>query len=146
LPRAPKTEHSLPRTSLRILVVDDNRDGANSLSLMLRVMGNDIRTAYDGQEAVAVAEEFRPNVVLLDIGLPKLNGYEACRHIRALPVMKGAIIIAQTGWGQEADRQKTREAGFDDHLVKPIDSIALIKLLADLDSRFSGDVFTRNPA
>jgi CheY-like chemotaxis protein len=146
LPGELKTEHSLPRTSLRILVVDDNRDGANSLSLMLRVMGNDIRTAYDGQEAVAVAEEFRPNVILLDIGLPKLNGYEACRLIRALPVMKGAVIIAQTGWGQEADRQKTREAGFDDHLVKPIDSIALMKLLADLDSRFSGDVFTRNPA
>lgn len=125
LPGELKTEHALPRTSLRILVVDDNRDGANSLSLMLRVMGNDIRTAYDGQEAVAVAEEFRPNLILLDIGLPKLNGYEACRLIRALPVMKSTVIIAQTGWGQEADRQKTREAGFDDHLVKPIDSMPL---------------------
>jgi PAS domain S-box-containing protein len=125
-----------PRTSLRILVVDDSRDGADSLSMMLRIMGNDLRTAYDGREAVAVAQEFRPHVILLDIGLPKLNGYEACRLIRALPESKDALIIAQTGWGQDADRHKTREAGFDDHLVKPIDTVALMKLLADLERRF----------
>ena len=114
--------------------MDDNRDGADSLAMLLRIMGNDIRTAYDGQEAVDVAEEFRPDVVLLDIGLPKLNGYEACRRIREQPWGKDVVLIALTGWGQEEDRRRSHEAGFDHHLVKPVDPHALMKLLAGLQA------------
>jgi CheY-like chemotaxis protein len=118
--------------SLRILVVDDNRDGADSLGMMLQLMGNDIRTAYDGEEALAAAHDFRPDVVLLDIGMPKLNGYEACRSIRQQPWSKGMVLIAVTGWGHEEDRRRSLEAGFDKHMVKPVDPGALMKLLAGL--------------
>src|SRR5262249_9548608 len=96
-----KNELAAAKSPLGILIVDDNRDGVDSLGMMLRLMGNDIRTAYDGEEAVAVAGEFRPDVVLLDIGLPKLNGYEACRRIRQQPWSKGMALIAVTGRGQE---------------------------------------------
>jgi signal transduction histidine kinase/CheY-like chemotaxis protein len=116
----------------RILVVDDNRDGADSLALMLGIMGHDTRTAYDGLEAVAAAGEFRPAVVLLDLGLPRLNGYEACRRIRALPGGEGVVLIAQTGWGQDDDKARSKEAGFNFHIVKPVDPSALEKLLAGL--------------
>lgn len=116
--------------SLRILVVDDNRDGADSPSEMLGLMGNDTRTAYDGQQAVNMASVFRPDVVLLDIGLPKLNGYETCRLIRQQPWSSGVVLIAITGWGQVKDRERTRNAGFDHHLVKPVDSQALLAILA----------------
>jgi PAS domain S-box-containing protein len=119
-----------PKSSLRILVVDDNRDSAYSLTKLLRLMGNDTRTAYDGQEGVAVAEEFRPDVMLLDIGLPKLNGYEACRRIREQPWGQNAVLVAVTGWGQDEDRRCAHEAGFDHHMVKPVDPRELMKLLA----------------
>jgi CheY-like chemotaxis protein len=112
--------------------VDDNRDGADSVSEMLKLMGNDIRTAYDGQQGVDMAGEYRPDVVLLDIGLPKLNGYEACRRIREQPWDKKAVLIAVTGWGQDEDRLRSREAGFDRHLVKPVDPEDLMKVLAEL--------------
>ncbi len=133
-PKPPDNEEepAALKFSLRILIVDDNRDSADSLSIMLRIMGNETRTAYDGHEAVAAAAEFRPEVVLLDIGLPKMTGYEACRHIREQPDGKNVVIIAQTGWGQEEDRQRTHEAGFDHHMVKPVDPSALMKLLAEL--------------
>jgi PAS domain S-box-containing protein len=121
-----------PRSSLRILIVDDNRDGADSLAMLLRIMGNDTRTAYDGQRGVDVAEEFRPDVVLFDIGLPKLNGYEACRCIREQPWGRGVVLIAVTGWGQEEDRRRSHEAGFDRHMVKPVDPQELLKLLAGM--------------
>ena len=114
----------------RILVVDDNRDSAISLGMMLKLMGNETHTAHDGLAAVAAAEEFRPDVILLDIGLPKLNGYDACRRIREQPWSKGTVIVALTGWGQEEDRRRSQEAGFDHHLVKPVDVNDLIKLLA----------------
>jgi len=130
-----QTVHGLessPTKSLRVLVVDDNRDGANSLSMMLKAMGNETRTAYDGEEGVKMAEEFRPTVVLFDIGLPKLNGYEACRRIRAQSWGKGMVIIAITGWGQDEDRQRSKEAGFDGHLVKPVEFASLTQLLGTL--------------
>ncbi|WP_010585506.1 hybrid sensor histidine kinase/response regulator [Schlesneria paludicola] len=123
---------SITSTTLRILVVDDNRDGADSLSMMLTFLGNQIRTAYDGAEAVVAAEEFQPNVILLDIGLPKLNGYEACARIRALPGGKDVIIIALTGWGADEDRNRTRAAGFNHHIVKPVDPQLLMKMLAEI--------------
>jgi PAS domain S-box-containing protein len=136
-PAVAKTEVSLA-SSLRILVVDDNQDGADLLADMLESMGNEIRVAYDGEEAVVATAEFRPDVVLLDLGLPKLNGYEACRRIRAQPGGKQMIMIAQTGWGQVEDRQRTSEAGFDHHMVKPLDPKALRKLLADIQLRGGG--------
>ncbi len=119
-------------TPQRVLVVDDNRDGADSLAEMLRINGNDTRTAYDGQEGVDVAEAFRPDVVLLDIGLPKLNGYEACRRIREQSWGKGVVLIAVTGWGQDEDRRRSHDAGFDLHLVKPVDPQLLMKTFAGL--------------
>jgi CheY-like chemotaxis protein/two-component sensor histidine kinase len=132
-PPAERPEPAAPKSSLRILIVDDNRDGADSLGMMLRMMGNDTRTAYDGQEGVDVAGEFRPDVILLDIGLPRLNGYEACRRIRGQPWGAGVVLIAVTGWGQEEDRRRSHEAGFDKHMVKPVDPTALMKLLAELN-------------
>ena len=119
-------------SGLRILVVDDNRDSANSLSMLLRLTGNETQTAYDGAEALSLAGEFRPDVVLLDIGLPKLNGYEVARRIREQSWGKRVILIALTGWGQEEDRQRSREAGFDDHMVKPVELSPLMNLLAEL--------------
>jgi len=122
-------EEKPPKSSLRILIVDDNRDGADSLGMMLRIMGNDTRTAYDGQEGVDVAGEFRPEVVLFDIGMPKLNGYEACRRIREQPWGKCIVLIAVTGWGQDDDRRRSHEAGFDHHMIKPVDPKALMEML-----------------
>jgi CheY-like chemotaxis protein len=100
--------------------------------MILQMMGNDTRTAYDGEEAVAAASEFQPDVILLDLDLPKLNGYEVCRRIRKQPGGKELVIIAQTGYGQAEDRRRTHEAGFDYHIVKPLDPDALMDLLAEL--------------
>jgi len=119
-------------SSHRILIVDDNRDGADSLSEILRILGHDTRTAYDGQEGVDVAGEFQPDVLLLDIGLPKLSGYEVCRRIREQSWGKGVVLIAVTGWGKDDDRRRSHEAGFDHHMVKPVDPQALMKMLAGL--------------
>jgi CheY-like chemotaxis protein len=126
---------AVPKSALRILIADDNRDGADSLAEMLKLMGNDTRTAYDGEAAVATADEFRPDVVLLDIGMPKLNGHDACRRIREQPWGARMILIALTGWGQEEDVRRSHAAGFDQHLVKPVDPIALMQQLADFRSR-----------
>jgi CheY-like chemotaxis protein/two-component sensor histidine kinase len=114
----------------RILIVDDNEDGAETLGRLLRTMGNDVRTAADGLAAVEVAADFRPHAALLDLGLPRLNGYDAARCIREQSWGRDMLLIAMTGWGQEADRQRSREAGFDHHLVKPVDLDALERLLA----------------
>ena len=115
----------------RILVVDDNHDSAMSLGMMLKLMNNEIQTAHDGLAAVKAAEEFRPDLILLDIGLPKLNGYDACRRIREQPWSKGMVIAALTGWGQDEDRRRSQEAGFDYHLVKPVDMAEINRLLAE---------------
>ena len=98
--------------------------------MLLQISGNETQMAYDGLEAVEAAERFRPEVVLLDIGLPQLNGYDACRRIREQPWGKTMVLIALTGWGQEEDRRQSKDAGFDAHLVKPVDYGALMKLLA----------------
>lgn len=116
----------------RILVVDDNVDGADSLATMLGILGNEMQTAHDGLAAVAAADAFRPDVILMDIGMPKLNGYDACRRIRGEPWGRNMIIVAQTGWGQEDDKRKSQDAGFDFHMVKPVDPVALEKILAEL--------------
>jgi CheY-like chemotaxis protein len=106
-----------------------------SLSLMLQVMGNDVRVANDGLEALAVAEAFAPDAILLDIGMPGLNGYEVCRRMRERPWGPRPAIIALTGWGQEEDRQRSAEAGFDHHLVKPVEPSKLEALLSSLARR-----------
>ena len=116
----------------RILVVDDNKDSAKSLALLLKLRGHDTRTAHDGLEAVEVAKKFLPDVVLLDLGLPKLNGYDACRSIRAQPWGEGMVLIALTGWGQEEDKCRSKKAGFNFHLIKPVDLADLERLLAGL--------------
>lgn len=118
---------------LRIIVADDNHDSADTLAMMLTMMGNEVRTANDGLEAVKLAEEFRPDVVMLDIGMPMLNGYEACRHLRKQPWTKDVVFLAMTGWGQDEDRRRSQEAGFDHHIVKPVDFVVLEKLLGRLE-------------
>jgi len=120
--------------TVRILVVDDNHDSADSLGLLLELVGNEVRVVHDGQTAVEVANEFQPRVVLLDIGLPTLNGYEAARKIRKQPWAKQAVMIAVTGWGEDVDRRRSKQAGFDHHLVKPVDLDALTALLATVQT------------
>jgi PAS domain S-box-containing protein len=116
----------------RILVVEDNEDSAESLALLLRLAGHTTHNAYDGLEAMEAAATFRPDVILLDIGLPKLNGYEVARKIREQPWGQAVVLVALTGWGQEEDRRRSREAGFNHHLTKPVDPLALTRLLASL--------------
>ncbi|HEV2703878.1 MAG TPA: response regulator [Steroidobacteraceae bacterium] len=120
------------RGSARILIVDDNRDGAQGLALMLDLEGHDVRTAADGLEALEIAEKFRPHVVLLDIGMPGIDGYETARRLRALPWGESVLLCAQTGWGQEDDKRRARKAGFDRHLVKPVDPDELNRILAEV--------------
>jgi signal transduction histidine kinase len=132
-PRArPERERTAPSARRRILVVDDERLSAASWGKLLQNAGHEIRTAHDGFEAVEVSEEFRPDVVLLDIGLPKLDGYEVAQRIRHQPWGQGMVLIALTGWGEETDRQRSTAAGFDHHLVKPVDPSTLLHLLASL--------------
>ena len=102
--------------------------------MLLKFMGNHVQMAHDGEEAVAAARAFRPQVVLCDIGLPKLNGYEVCRQIRAEAWAETTILIAVTGWGQDDARRQSAEAGSDHHMVKPVDPDALMTLLAGLDT------------
>ncbi len=125
----PHTAEPRPIAGRRILVVDDNADAANALAMLLKITGNETRTACDGIAAMKVAQSFRPDIILLDIGLPKLNGYEVCRRIREEPWGKDVMLVAMTGWGQEEDRRKTSEVGFDHHMVKPVEYAALVKLL-----------------
>jgi PAS domain S-box-containing protein len=133
LPRDTAAE-PLPAVRRRILVVDDNEDAAEWLATVLRLHGHETHVAYDGMEAVTTAERIRPDAVLLDIGLPRLDGYEACRRIRAQSWGRDLLLVALTGWGQDEDRQESRDAGFDAHLVKPVDDEVLLKLLASLPS------------
>ena len=125
-------EPASPSGRCRILVADDNMDSATTLAMVLKFMGNDVHTVHDGLQAVEVGETFQPDVVLLDIGMPKLNGYEAARRIRERPWGKQAVLIALTGWGQDEDRRRSEEAGFNHHIVKPVDPATLEKLLAAL--------------
>jgi CheY-like chemotaxis protein len=114
----------------RVLVVDDNRDAAESLALLLEVAGHQVRACHDGPAALERVEEFQPDVVLLDIGLPGMDGYEVARRLRALPGGRGVLLVALTGYGQDDDQRRAREAGFDHHLIKPADLEALAGLLA----------------
>ena len=128
-PAAPAVVEPSAGYGRRILVVDDNRDAAESLAYLLQFHGYETELAYDGLAAVEAAKTFQPSVILLDLGLPKLNGYEATRRIREQGAAKRPVIVALTGWGQKEDRRRTTEAGFDAHLVKPVSFDALLKLL-----------------
>jgi CheY-like chemotaxis protein len=115
----------------RILVVDDNRDAADSLALLLRLAGQEVRVAYDGPAALAVAAEFRPALAFLDIGMPGMDGYELAGRLRRVADLRGLTLVALTGWGQEEDRRRSRAAGFDQHLTKPVELAALRAVLTD---------------
>ena len=131
-----KWEHSLrnpahrQHSRHRILVVDDNQDAATSLAMLLKELGHDVDTAFGGHEGVSKAAAMRPDFMFLDLGMPRMDGIDAAQRVRALPHGKDITLVALTGWGQEHDRQRTREAGFDGHLLKPIDPAVLEKLLA----------------
>jgi CheY-like chemotaxis protein len=125
-----ETQEKSVTAGLRILVADDNRDSADLFAMFLRLMGNEVRTAYDGVAAVEEAERFRPEAILLDIGMPRLNGEDACRRIRATSWGKDAVLIAVTGWDDQENRRRIVDAGFDAHLVKPVDPSAVLELLA----------------
>jgi PAS domain S-box-containing protein len=114
----------------RILLVDDNRDSVESLAMLLKMLGHETHVGYDGQQAVELAERLKPDLMLLDIGLPKLNGFEACRKIREQPWGRSILIVALSGWGQDADRKQSDEAGFDYHMVKPLDYTLLMRVLS----------------
>jgi len=144
--RVGKSQASPARTmplieSRRILVADDNHDAAESLALQLELGGHEVRSVHDGAEALVVAETFKPHVVVLDLGMPKMDGYETARQIRLRSWGKGATLIALTGWGQPQDRQRTADAGFDAHLVKPVSESQLFEALASaVRKKLTGDV------
>jgi two-component system CheB/CheR fusion protein len=119
-----------PRRVCRLLVVDDNRDAADSLALLLRLGGHTVQVAYDGCTALQAAKGAPPEVVLLDIGLPGMDGYEVARRLRAQEATRGVVLIAISGYGQEDDRSRSRAAGFDHHLVKPVEPLEVEALLA----------------
>jgi len=132
--RAPAVGDSIAR---RVLIVDDSVDAAESLAMLLAFEGHEIHKAHDGADAVRTAERLRPDIVLMDIGLPILNGYEACRRIRSQTWGETIIMVAITGWGQEEDREQSEAAGFDLHLVKPMDYDELLRIVASARSRTS---------
>jgi PAS domain S-box-containing protein len=123
-------ETSSQGSSRRVLVVDDNADSLESMEVLLQIWGHEVRTAHDGPAALAVAAEYRPDVVLLDIGLPGMSGYEVAQRLREVPGLAGTTLVAVTGYGQESDRRRTRDAGFDRHLVKPVEPNHLQEILA----------------
>jgi CheY-like chemotaxis protein len=118
----------------RVLIADDVRDNADTLAMILRAHDHTVEVAYDGAQAVAAAERFLPDVGVFDIAMPVMSGLAACRHIRMQTWGKSIYMIAQTGWGQEDDRRRATEAGFDRHMLKPVDSTALVAVLASLSS------------
>jgi len=132
VPLAGAAATDAPGARRRILVVDDNEDAANTLAMILKLEGHEVDTAYSGAEALQRLDEFSPGVVLLDIGLPGIDGYEVAGRIRAQRCHAGVRLVAITGYGQETDRARTRAAGFTSHLVKPVDFTELVRVLGSL--------------
>jgi CheY-like chemotaxis protein len=120
---------SASQRPLRIVVADDNLDAAESLAIYFGLAGHDVKTAHDGSEAVRAVQEFQADFAFLDLGMPEMDGLEAARQIRKHPWGAGVVLVALTGWGQEEDKRKTREAGFNHHFVKPADPVELVQLL-----------------
>jgi CheY-like chemotaxis protein len=125
----PRSVEPLMQVRRNILIADDNQDALESLALMLRLEGHEVHCASDGEEALAIADQRRPEIVVLDVGMPKLDGCEVARRIRAESWGREAVLVALTGWGQDADRKRSREAGFDMHLVKPVDPATICDML-----------------
>ncbi len=121
--------------SLRVLVVDDNVDAVTTLAMLVQAAGHDVRKAYHGSAVLEAALDYRPNLVLLDIGLPGLTGYEVAQQLRQQPALQNTVLVAMTGYGQESDRQRSREAGFDYHLVKPAAFGKVLEILAIITER-----------
>ena len=132
------SESAAPRAGRRILVVDDDHDSAESLAMLFQMMGHEVRAAHNGLAAVDLAEAFRPDLIVLDIGMPGLDGYEVCRRIRQHSWGRAAVIAALTGWSRDEDRDRSEQAGFDHFLVKPVDPKALEDLIAAVGGRGSG--------
>ncbi|HUQ51572.1 MAG TPA: ATP-binding protein, partial [Gammaproteobacteria bacterium] len=127
---APAAEAAATTVARKILVADDNQDAANTLAMLLRLSGHDVRTAHGGEAALTLASAFQPDIALLDIGMPDLNGYEVARQLRRTDCGKDLRLIALTGWGQDEDKRRALDAGFDHHLTKPVDPRRLDALLA----------------
>jgi len=142
-PSLPTTHHPSPATR-RILVVDDNRDAAESLAMLLQFEGHEVKVAYDGGEALEIAASGWAQVLLLDIGMPRMNGYQLAERVRSEPWGRDLVLIAATGWGQEEDRRRSLESGFDAHLVKPVDPEGLMQLVSGLASRLAATSNGRN--
>jgi two-component system, chemotaxis family, CheB/CheR fusion protein len=121
----------MPTNPGRVLVVDDNRDAADSLVLILGQMGHEVRVCYEGQGALDAARALRPDVVFLDLVMPGMDGYEVARQLRALPECDGARLIALTGYGQPEDLEQSRAAGFDEHLLKPVEPANLLAMIGE---------------
>jgi CheY-like chemotaxis protein len=137
---ASRTEESVqgeatPLSARRVLVADDNVDSADMEAALLSAVGCEVRTVYDGESTLREAERFRPDVVLLDIGMPDIDGHEVCARIRSQAWGGGMVIIAVSGWGQESDRRRSARAGFNMHLVKPVDPDALLRIVRDAISQ-----------
>jgi CheY-like chemotaxis protein len=132
-PPAPAAGEAPPRARLRVLVADDNVDAAETLAMLLEDLGAETRVAQDGEQALAAAEALRPDVAFLDIGMPKLDGRQVAGRIRAEAWGRDVVLVALTGWGQPDDRRRSREAGFDEHLVKPANVETVERVLAAAD-------------
>lgn len=113
--------HAAPKSGRKVLIADDNDDAAESLAMLLRLNGHEVRTAHDGDDALTLAQVFRPEVVVLDLGMPEMDSYKTGRLIRQEPWGTAVTLVAPTGWGQDRDKRRTAEAGFDHHLLKPVD-------------------------
>ncbi len=135
-----RTDRNTEEQGLRILVVDDNEPSAKTMGWMLEMLGHQVAIAHEGLSAIEKANAFIPDAVLLDIGLPGMNGYDVCRRMREMPALRHTVFIAQTGWGQKEHRELAREAGFAHHLVKPVDIEALKKALASVPARGEGEI------
>ena len=133
--RQEKAASTMSSVQLRVMVVDDNHDIAKSMEMLLRMLGHDVDVAHDGVTALMRAAKFQPDVVLLDIGLPHMNGYEVARALRSIPALKDSLLVACTGYGREDDRSAAMQAGFDRHAIKPISADTLIELLAGVQER-----------
>jgi CheY-like chemotaxis protein len=134
-PPPPAEKPKLTGPSLAVLVVDDNVDMASSLAILLRESGHDVQTAYDGPGALEAVRKFRPDVALLDVGLPELDGFEVAKRIRQQPILKKVVLVAMTGYGKESDRQRSQEAGFDHYLIKPTKFEKVQEILASVGKK-----------
>jgi len=135
-PQPPPTEIANPTSAvLRVLIVDDNVDAATALELLLQESGHLVRVAHTGPTGLAAALDFRPDVMLLDIGLPELDGWKVAELIRQQPILHDIVLVAMTGYGQNSDRQRSQQAGFDHHFVKPVEFGTLRKILAAVSEK-----------